>query len=90
MHIGVENGFELAQRVAVHGAALDDFAHDFHVIAPRLRFGVDILDVGVVPLFFFLEPLDALDQQAQLVGRAVAAAGGGAIGVLPTGIADGE
>ena len=45
-----------------------DLAHRLGVVAGRLGLGVDVLDVIGDALFFFLEPLDALDEQAQLLG----------------------
>ena len=74
--IGFEQGVGFLADVAFQPAQRDDLAHRLGVVAGRLGLGVDVLDVVGDALLFFLEPLDPLDEQPQLVGRDVAFAHG--------------
>src|SRR4051794_38594381 len=51
----------------LHLPEAHDLAHDLGVVAVGLGLGVDVADVVAEALLLFLEPLDALDEQAQLV-----------------------
>jgi hypothetical protein len=57
-------------------AQAHDLPHRLHIIAGRLGLTIDILDVVRDALFLFLQPLDALDEKAQLVGGYIALAHG--------------
>src|SRR3546814_9060029 len=50
-----------------HFAQANDLAHDLGVITLRLRFAVNVADIVADTLFLFLQPLDALDEKAQLL-----------------------
>ncbi len=52
-----------------HLPQANDHPHDLAVIAVGLGLGIDVADVVSDALLFFLKPLDALDEQPQLVGR---------------------
>jgi hypothetical protein len=52
-----------------HFPQADDHPHDLGVVAGGLRLRIDVADVVRDRLFLFLEPLDSLDEQPQLVGR---------------------
>src|SRR5688572_29459693 len=65
--VGVEQSLGLLADMALHLAEPDDGPHRLRVIAPRLGFGVDVLDVIGDRLLLFLEPFDPFDQQPQFV-----------------------
>ena len=50
--------------VLLHPAQADDRAHRLGVVAVGLGLGIDVLDVVGGALLLFLQPLDALDEQA--------------------------
>ena len=73
--IEVEDRFLLDPLVAVLFSDRDDLAHDPGIEAVGLRFAVDVLDIVGERLLFFLEPLDALDEGAQMPGVDVRGSG---------------
>jgi hypothetical protein len=64
--VQVENLFFLAALIMVLLADRDHLAHDFHVIARALGFGVNFLDVVGDRLLFLFETLDAFDESFQM------------------------
>src|ERR1044072_5726227 len=67
--VGVEQRLGLLAVVGFHLPQADDGAHRLGVGAPRPCLAIDVPDVVGDRLLLFLEPLDPLDQQPQLVGR---------------------
>ena len=65
--VDIEQGFLLVEIVLVHAADLDDLAYDLGVETIPLGFGEDLLDVLRERLPFLLEPLNPLDDRAQLL-----------------------
>ena len=66
--IKVEDRLLLHPLVAVLFADRHDLAHDFHIEAVGLGLAVDVLDVVGQRLLLLLEPLDPLDEGAQMAG----------------------
>src|SRR5579862_9337068 len=66
--IEAEDFLFLTPLVAVLLADGDDLAHDLDVEPVALGLGVDVLDVFGKRLLLLLEPLDALDEAAQMPG----------------------
>src|SRR3546814_16016177 len=63
--IHVEDRFHLLAIMHRHFAQAHDLAHDLGVITLRLRFAVNVADIVADTLFLFVQPLAALDEQAQ-------------------------
>ena len=66
--VDVEDGFHLAAVVGLHLPQADDLAHDLGVVTLALGLRIDVADVVSDALFLFLKPLDAFDEQPQLIG----------------------
>src|SRR3546814_837939 len=64
-----EQRFGFLTRVLFHPPQPDDRTHRLYVIAVGLGFGVHILHIVGDTLFFLLEALHALDEEAQLFSR---------------------
>src|SRR3546814_3790129 len=55
-----------------HLSQAHDGPHGLGIVARRLCFGIDVLDVVGDAFFLFFQPLDTFDEQTQLVGRDIA------------------
>ena len=66
--VGFEERIGLLPDVRFEPPQRDDLAHRLGVIAGRLGFGVDVLDVVGDALFLFLKAFDPLDEQTKLLG----------------------
>ncbi len=66
--IGFQQGVGLVAVMLLHLPQLDDRAHRLDVEAGRLGFGIDVLDIVGDAFLLFLQPLDALDEKAELFG----------------------
>jgi len=55
--------------VCLHFPQPHDHPHDLGIIAVGLGLGIDVADIVGDAFLFFLEPLDPLDEQPQLIGR---------------------
>src|SRR3546814_3935885 len=64
--IDVENRFHLLAVVDRHFPEAHDLTHDLGVVTLRFGFVIDVADIVADTLFLFLQPLDALDENAQL------------------------
>ena len=67
--IGVEDRVLLLPGMGLHLPQPDDHPHDLGVVAVGLGLGIDVADVVRDALLLFLETLDPLDKQPQLIGR---------------------
>src|SRR3546814_5027379 len=55
-----------------HLSQAHDGPHGLGIVARRLCFGIDVLDVVGDAFFLFFQPLDTFDEPTQLVGRDIA------------------
>src|SRR4029078_9883832 len=67
--IGLQHRVLLLAVVGLHSSQPYDHAHDLGVVAVGLGLGVDVADIVGDALLLFLEALDPLDEQPQLIGR---------------------
>src|SRR3954465_1036009 len=67
--IGFEHRVLLLPGMGFHLPQAHDHAHDLGVVAIGFRLRVDVANVARDSLLFFLETLDPLDEQPQLIGR---------------------